>query len=94
MQHDVDGDEWYKNKSQSYSCRKISLITNSEKFVEDIEGTKEWGKSNEDRGNASMGIEKKFRSQKMQVVDDSIGQLRVPKLSLSNEHKCQTFLVK
>lgn len=51
--------------SQSYSCRKISLITNSEKFDEDIEGTKERVKSNEDRRNASMGIEKKFRSQKM-----------------------------
>ena len=62
MWHDVDGDEWHKNKSQSYSCRKISLITNSEKFDEGIEGTKEWSKSNEDRSNASMGIEKKFRS--------------------------------
>lgn len=69
--------------SQSYSCRKISLITNSEKFDEDIEGTKERVKSNEDRRNASTGIEKKFRSQKMQRVHDSIGQVRVPKLSLS-----------
>ena len=77
MQHDVDGDEWYKNKSQGYSCRKISLITNSEKFDEDIEGTKERVKSNEDRRNASMGIEKKFRSQKMQRFHDLIGLLLV-----------------
>ena len=41
MYHAVDGDEWYKNKGQIYSCRKISLITKAQKFDKDIEGTKE-----------------------------------------------------
>ena len=41
MYHALDRDEWYKNKGQIYSRRKISLITKAQKFDKDIEGTKE-----------------------------------------------------